>query len=896
MRSDNQNTVFLVDVSSLFFRAYYAISSHLSSPKGLPTNALYGLLSMTCKFIKEHKAKYILYCFDHEKPSFRTHIYPQYKAQRKETPEDLKVQIPYIKQLVSALGIPFVEKEGYEADDLIGTFSQLAQACNFKVVIVSGDKDFAQLVSPAISLYDPVKNISYDPLGVEKKWGVKPQQINDYLALVGDASDNIPGVRGIGPKGAGALLKAYQNLDNIYKNLKIIPKKTAEKLKNSQEQAFLSQKLARIVTDIKEITPVSAQTKVNFERKAFQTEKLRALLQELGFKSFIEKLCPEGASSDLLNEGTAGKAQETGSVVLPKPSAMAPSPAVGVSSLKSVPSKEIKSRHLIGGDKRLSSNLKLNKMSYKEFQSFLQPYGKVWVFSHQGQYFFAFKNKVIKVQDRPIEDIGSFFADMKIKWLGYDLKKIWTNFKCTHPLPDWCAMIAGYLVEGGPPGDFQELCLKYTQEKPTAELEPGEIYRLHKNLKKQLEKKLQEMNMTQLYEDVERPLISVLYEMETQGITLDPGILKEQAKALQQKIQEIEKEVFSYTKHTFNIASPKQLADVLFTELNLPPPKKTKTGYSTDVQALSKLKGKHLVIPLILQHRELFKLNTTYVSALPPLIDKGTGRVHTCFLQALTATGRLSSRNPNLQNIPIKTERGQQIRKAFIAPEGKKIVSADYSQIELRILAHITQDPALCQAFEKDQDIHKATASEMYSVPLEEVSSQLRYSAKAINFGLIYGQGPWALSESLGISLAEAKALIKSYFEKFKGVREYMDSVVKRAHQQGYVETLFHRRRFISALDSSHFQTKKWSERVAINSPIQGTASDIVKMAMIKLRDSLYSPLLLQIHDELLFECEDHLLEEEIKQIQHIMENIVDWKVPLKVNIHVGQNWHLAHS
>ena len=867
MGSENSKTLYLVDVSSLFFRAYYAISQHLSSPQGLPTNALYGLLSMTSKFIKEHKTRYMVYCFDHEKPSFRTQIYPEYKAHRKEIPEDLKVQIPYIKKLVSALGIPFVEKEGYEADDLIGALSQSATAQGFKVVIVSGDKDFAQLVTSDISLYDPMKTISYDPAGVEKKWGVKPEQINDYLAIVGDVSDNIPGVFGLGPKGAVTLLKAYQSLENIYKNLPLLPKKTAEKLEKCKEQAFLSQKLSRIVQDIK-------LEGLNFERKAFQTESLRAFLQELGFKTFIEKLCP----------------LET----VKAPVASTPHTAVDATN-KPQPLIDLNGRNPLQR-KRLSSNLQLHKMSYSDFQAFIQPYGKVWVFPHQNQYFFVFKNKVIEVENRSLSEIGAFLEDQKVKWLGYDLKTVWSDFGCVYPKPFWCAMIAGYLVEGGVPGDFKNLCLKYLKEESHNNLEVGEVYRLHKNLKKELEKKLNDMNMNSLYEEVEIPLISVLYEMEMQGMTLDTQILKEQEKDLAREIQEIENEVFNYTKHEFNIASPKQLSEVLFTEMGLSPPRKTKTGYSTDVQALSKLKTAHPIIPLILHHRELFKLKTTYVTALPPLIDSQTGRVHTCFLQALTATGRLSSRNPNLQNIPIKTKRGQQIRKAFIAPEGKKIVSADYSQIELRILAHITQDPVLCSAFEKDQDVHQITASEIYSVPLSEVSPQLRYSAKAINFGLIYGQGPWALSESLGVSLSVAKKLIKNYFEKFKGVREYIDTVVKLAHDQGYVETLFHRRRFISAIKSSHFQTKKGSERVAINSPIQGTASDIVKMAMIKLRDSLYSPMLLQIHDELLFECEDPLLEEETEQIKNIMENIVDWEVPLKVNIHIGQDWHSAHS
>ncbi|MDE0119628.1 MAG: DNA polymerase I [Bdellovibrionales bacterium] len=843
--------LYLVDVSSLFFRAYYAISSHLSSPKGLPTNALYGLLSMTDKFIRESKSEYIVYCFDHEKPSFRVDIYPEYKANRGEIPEDLKVQIPYIKKLVSSLGIPMVEQVGYEADDLIGSLAMIAQKKGFKVVVVSGDKDFAQIVSSSVSLYDPMKEINYDSAGVQQKWGVRPDQINDYLAIVGDSSDNIPGVFGIGPKGAQKLLKEYDSLEQIYENLDSIQQKTAEKLRHSKKEAFLSQKLARIVTDVdlKENRP-------SFQRQPIQIEALRDLLKELGFKTFEKKLCPS----------------------LP---------------IKTEEVRFVSSPQKI---KKLSSNLRLHRLEWDELKPFIQPYGKVWCFLQGGQYFLAYKNKVITLENHNLHKVGQFFSDRRVYWSGYDLKKIWKDFNCRHPLPYWCAMIAAYLVESSPPGGFEKVCLKYTGEAVDHSLAPGEVYQLHKKLNKDLKKQLKERNMLGLYEKVELALISVLYNMEKKGIMLDPLELDKQAREVNQKIKMIEQEIFDYVKHEFNISSPKQLADVLFTELGLSPLRKTKTGYSTDMDVLNKLRAKHPVIPLVLEHRELFKLKTTYIEALPPLINKETNRIHTHFRQALTATGRLSSINPNLQNIPIKTERGRKIRKAFVAPKGKKIISADYSQIELRILAHITEDPMLCSAFERDWDIHKATASEIYSVPVEGVTEQMRRSAKAINFGLIYGQGAYTLSESLGVSVSEASDIIKNYFTRFKRVKEYMDSVVVSAHKKGYVETFFSRRRTIRELSSSRVQIKKWGERMAINTPIQGTASDLVKIAMIELSNSLYSPLLLQIHDELLFECDEDRIQEETWQIKNIMENVVAWKVPLKVHIHVGQNWQAAHS
>lgn len=839
----DQKILYLVDVSSLFFRAYYAISSHLSNSKGLPTNALYGLLSMTIKFLQESKSKNVVYCFDHKKPSFRVGIYPEYKANRDETPEDLKAQIPYIKKLISYLGIPMVEQEGYEADDLIGSLAISHEKKN-KIIIVSGDKDFAQLVCSRISLYDPMKEISYDASAVQEKWGVKPEQMIDYLAIVGDSSDNIPGVFGIGPKGAQKLMKEYGDLEKIYKNLDHIPKKTADKLQSSKEKAFLSRKLARIVTDIKmdKLVP-------SFELQPKREEKLRALLKELEFKSFEKKLCG------------AGKSEED--------------------------KKKVK--------KQLPSNLKLHYLNGSELRELIPSYGKVWFFSKENQYFIAYKNKVISLENHNLHQLGQFFSNRRVSWYGYDLKKIWKDFHCTHPVPHWCAMIASYLIDSGPPGGFERVCARYIGEEVTSSLAPGEIYQLHKRLQKELELRLQNMQMEDLYKDIELPLIRVLYEMEEEGILLDSTELKKQALEVDTKILSLEKNIFEYAKHEFNISSTKQLADVLFIEMGLNPVRKTKTSYSTDVEVLNKLKNQHPIIPLILEYRELFKLKTTYIDALPVFINKDTGRVHTHFRQALTMTGRLSSINPNLQNIPIKTERGRKVRKAFVAAPEKKIISADYSQIELRVLAHITGDPALCSAFKKDRDIHTATASEIYSISIEKVTSDMRRSAKAINFGLIYGQGAYTLSESIGVTVAAANEIIKNYFERFKKVKQYMDSVVKTAHKKGYVETLFGRRRVIKELAASRVQTKKWGERAAINTPIQGTASDLVKIAMIDLRSSLYSPLLLQIHDELLFECEEDKIEEEVEKIKSIMEGVVAWKVPLKVNISIGDDWQSAH-
>ncbi len=843
----NKEKLYLVDVSSLFFRSYYAISNHLSSPSGMPTNALYGFLSMTIKFLKENEAEYIVYCFDQKTPSFRTKIYKDYKANREETPEDLKPQIPYIKKLTKTLGIPIAGKKGFEADDIIGSLAVQAKK-KYQVIIVSGDKDFAQLVCDNVLLFDPMREKHYDPEAVKEKWGVTPEQMIDYLAIVGDSSDNIPGVFGIGAKGAQSLLTQYGSLENIYKNLDSIKGKTVDKLKQSKKEAFLSQKLARIVLDIdfSKVLPT-------FQIQPRQTEKLKKLLQELGFKTFEKKLCPDEKPS------------------VPK----------STSSNK---------------EKKLSSNLKVHYLKWTELQTLIQCYVKVWVFSVKDKYFISYKNKVISLEDHNLKKVGQLFSEKRIVWRGHDLKKIWKDFNCTRPMTDWDSLIAVYLIESAPPNRIESIFTKYLQKDFSLEsLSPGEIYHACKKLRGALIIKMEELDIIDFYQNVEIPLITVLFEMEQTGVLLDTQELKRQTKDINQQISLIEKDIFSQVGHEFNLASPKQLADVLFMELELEPLRKIKTGYSTDVDVLTRLKTEHPVITLILEHRELFKLKTTYVDVLPLLVKKETGRVHTHFRQAFTMTGRLSSINPNLQNIPIKTNRGKQVRKAFVAKQGFKLISADYSQIELRVLAHLTEDKALCTAFEQNVDIHKATASQVYQIPVEKVNEDLRRKAKAINFGLMYGQGPYALSEILGISMGEAKEIISNYFKRFKRVKEYIEDVIKKASQTGYVETMFGRRRQIVELQSSRFQSKKFGERVAVNTPIQGTASDVVKMAMVELRNSLYSSLLLQIHDELLFECSEELLDEETKQIVKIMENVVSWKIPLKVNTCTGTNWMQAH-
>ena len=885
-------SVYLLDTSSLFFRAYYAIPA-LSNTKGMPTNALYGFLSMILKFQNQWKPRYLACCLDSQAPSFRVGIDPAYKSNRRETPPDLKVQIPYIKKLARALGLQVFEQSTYEADDLIGTLTKRGVGEGLKVIIVSGDKDFAQLVKQGVSLYDPMKGVMYNSEGVKGKWGINPGQMIDFLSLTGDNSDNIPGVRGIGPKGAVKLLHQYKNLENIYKHLQEIPPTTANKLRNAKKEAFLSQKLVRIVQDMGEIhqwyekkgsppagpvmdlkkiilSPKKPTVEELFRSQPPNPHKLKPLLEELNFKNFEKKIFKT-------KEGQPPSSKKGGGA----PSASAPS----VSSAS------------LSGPPRLVGNLRTHSLGWSGLCDFIDTYRPVWLFEgpEEGKWFLSHKNRVIDLKDHSLHQVGLMLSEKRTRWCGHDLKKIFKTFQCSHPLPGWCSLVAYYTLHSSHES-FKRLRQKYLPPPSPDVLEPGLLFQAHQKIKTLLEGELKAQGLEDFYKTGELPLTAVLFEMEQKGVVLNPRELARQAGVINNQLQRIEKDVFSLTQKKFNLSSPKQLAEVLFQDLGLKPLRKTKTGYSTDMDVLVHLKNRHPLIPLALKHRELFKLKTTYVEVLPRLINPGTGRLHTHFHQTGTVTGRLSSSRPNLQNIPIRTEQGRKIRKAFTAPEGYCLISADYSQTELRMLAHLSEDPVLLQAFEQDLDIHQATASQVYSLPLREVSLEHRRRAKAINFGLIYGQGPYTLSKSLGVSLNQGKEIIESYFKKFKRVRDYMESVVSGALRQGYVRTLSGRKRFLPELSHSRVQTRRQGERMAINTPVQSAASELMKKVMIQLRNSVQSPQLLQIHDEILFECPQARVQGESQRIRRIMEEGFDGlRVPLKVHIAHGKDWLSCH-
>lgn len=834
--------LYLIDVSSLFFRAFYAIRP-LSTPQGVPVNAVYGLLSMLVKLLKSEKPEFAVVCYDRKEPSFRKELFDAYKANRTEMPEELVVQIPYLKRLVEALGIPTLEVPRYEADDLIGTLTRIGLENEAEVIIVSGDKDFAQLVKPGVVLLDTMKETRMDEAGVLEKWGVRPEQFQDYLAIVGDSSDNIPGVSGLGPKGAQKLLNEYGTLEKIYENIDTVkPAGAQEKLKKSFEMAFLSKKLVAIDQNV----PIDLNFQ-SYRMKGLQRESLRMLLNELNFKSFERSLLGDEATESAVETESSGSAQVQ----------------VAESAEKAV------------------SKYKLSSIDISDFVKLIKFQQALWIW-RQPQGIFLSDEKSIWAVFGDIDQYIDQIESQQVMWLGFDLKSLWREIKANNPKLGWDSMLAAYTLRAGDSTDFSKIYKQFCEEEWSELASPEATLQAHLNLKRALEEKLESSSSLEVLKTLDEPLAPILLRMERRGIKIDIPFLKKFSDELATQIAVVEKEIINLAGENFNVASPKQLGAILFEKMKIPAGKKTKTGYSTDNEVLQEID--HPIAKQVLEYRELAKLKSTYVDALPALADPKTHRVHTHFNQALTTTGRLSSTQPNLQNIPIRTERGARVREAFISDHGKKLLSVDYSQIELRVLAHISEDPGLIKAFIEDLDIHSATASEVFGVSLKDVTSEQRRVAKAVNFGIAYGQGAFGLADQLGISRSEAQGIIKRYFDKFPGIQTYITETIKKAHEVGYVTTLFGRRRYLDELKNKSPMIKKFGERAAINAPIQGTAADLVKKAMIELDQRCPLDMLLQVHDELVFEGTPEAIEKHQPQVIHIMENVVKLKVPLKVN------------
>ena len=837
-----EKSLFLIDANAFCYRAFYALSG-LSTSSGQKTNAVYGFVNILNKILKEQKPDYLVCCFDLSRDTFRLKKFAQYKMQRAPMPDGLISQIPLIKEVITAYGIPIFEKEGFEADDLIAALARKAALRSLAVTIVSSDKDILQLVSKRISVFSPYKDsgVFYDAAKVKERFGVAPELVVDIIALMGDAADNIPGVPGIGDKTAQKLILEFGSLDKLLKNIsKVEPQKIKEMILEHSQRIKLN----------RELICLDQKLDLDLDLKKAKTgqpnySQLASIFKKLEFKKLLGEL-PDAA------------------------------------------------------DKLVQTNL--CSCNQAELTAILKHCDEIAIYGSSAEdLFFAiedkfFSGKFVQAQLRLA------ISDFRIKKVGHDLKKLkvalFREGLVLNGL-DFDIMIAAYLLNPSRTSyGLEDLALENLGEfiRPGT-LETKEALALVVRLKPVLKKALEEKDLSKLFFDLEMPLVSILAQMEQDGIKLDLKLLKNLALDIQHRLIKLISDIYEVSGTQFNINSPKQLGQVLFEKLGLPVVKKTKTGPSTDEEVLKRLSDKHALPVLLLEYRQLTKLKNTYVDALPKLVDPSTGRVHTSFNQTGTETGRLSSSNPNLQNIPIKTDIGSKIRQAIITSGGENcLLSCDYSQIELRVLAHLSGDNTLVEAFGRNQDVHRLTASLIYNLPESKVKEQMREVAKRVNFGIIYGQSAYGLSKDLDISVNQAQDFIDAYFLRYPKVREYIDSQIKKAQTEGFVTTLLGRRRYIPEINNKNMGLRQFAQRQAVNTPIQGTASDLIKLAMIKIfaqikNKSLKAKMILQIHDELVFDLPISELNMLAGLVKAEMENVMKLEVPIKVDMKKGANW-----
>jgi len=843
------------DVSSFIFRAYFAIRP-LSSPDGTPVNAVYGVLNMIQKILKDYKPTHVLIARDTKEKSFRLEIYPEYKANRSEPPEDLRPQFKLIEELVDLLNWPQLKMVGYEADDIIGSIVTQMHSEFDEILIATGDKDLMQFVDDKVKMLDSMKDKIYGVNDVKEKMGVWPNQIVDYLSLIGDSSDNIPGVKGIGEKGAQKLLEEYENLETcLLKANEVANKRTREALLNGEESAHLSKKLVSIVTDLK-----LGLAKNNLELHFHASDALVEFLINLGFQTSVQKL------KDFM-----------------------------------------RSEHSI----RQSTDVSLQELSFADFAQKYETYvGQFYLDLIEGRSHFAVhvdgQNFVFKYDDADVTSLLKMIAaNAKNHLLAWDIKplmkkmlKMNISFQCDYDDLSLLHFIIDPSLKHTLEFATQEYQGVLLHAEPDTEPKFAQRAQAVQNLFVALMQKIEELKMLKVYQEIEKPLIPILAQMEHLGVMIDLKFFDNLDADFSQKLEYIENEIEQLAGSKINLRSPKQLSHLLFEELKLPIIKKTKTGASTDSEVLQELAEQeaHPIIEHILSYRELDKLLSTYIKAFPKLVDLKNNRLHTTYQQTNAATGRLSSDHPNLQNIPVRTENGRLLRKGFIAAPEKIFVSADYSQVELRILAHCSQDPVMLKSFQEGIDIHTQTAAEIFGLNIKDVTKDQRNSAKAINFGLMYGQSSFGLSKNLGITRGQAKDYITFYFERFSHVKNYLDSLREFCERHGYVETLFGRKRFLPDIHSKNRTVKAMAERIAINSPIQGTAADIIKIAMNRIdarirRENLNSRLILQVHDELIVESTPAEANHMTKILVEEMEGSAQLSLPLKVEVGMGANW-----
>ncbi|WP_047788182.1 DNA polymerase I [Tenacibaculum mesophilum] len=938
----NQKRLFLLDAYALIFRGYYAfIKNPRINSKGLDTSAIMGFTNSLLDVIKREKPDYLAVCFDKGGSTDRVEAFEDYKANRQETPEAIRLAVPYIEKILGAMNIPAIVKEGYEADDIIGTLAKKAEKEGLHTYMVTPDKDFAQLVSDNIFMYRPPRmGNGYEKWGVEEvktKFGVEnPLQVIDFLGMMGDSVDNIPGLPGVGEKTAKKFLAAYGSMEGLFENIHELKGKMKEKVEANQELGLLSKKLATIMLDV----PVELELdKLVFEQP--NVEATKEIFTELEFRrlteNFLKTFAPSEETTAVVEKPKTTKTSAAGQFDLfAAPGGGSATKDTNINGFKTIENTN-HFYQLI--DTPLSRKLLLEKLMQQNSVCFdtettglkaleVELIGIAFSWEAGKGYYVSFpedqeQTKVILEEFRP------FFEAEIIEKIGHNLKydiKVLSNYNMPVKGKLFDTMIAHYLINPDMRHNMDVLAETYLNYQPVSiteligkkgknqlsmrqvELPKQTEYAVEDadityQLKEHFSKELESGNVTKLFNEVETPLVSVLTAMEIEGINLDTDFLKTLSKALSKDISQLEQNIYEQAGEEFNIASPKQLGPILFDKLKLvDKPKKTKTGqYSTAEDVLSYLAKDHQIVADILEYRQYKKLQSTYVDALPNEINPKTGRVHTVYAQAVAATGRLSSNNPNLQNIPIRTKRGQEVRKAFIPRnEDYVLLAADYSQIELRIIAALSEEETMIKAFQHGEDIHASTAAKVFNVPIEEVTREQRSNAKTVNFGIIYGVSAFGLSNQTDLSRKEAKELIDTYYATYPKLRNYISKQVDFAREHGYVETVLHRRRYLKDINSRNAIVRGAAERNAVNAPIQGSAADIIKLAMINIykrfeQENFKSKMLLQVHDELVFDAHKDELDIIKPIIKQEMENAFKMSVPLDIEIDTGANWLEAH-
>ena len=901
--------LFLIDAYALIFRGYYAfIKNPRINSKGLDTSAVMGFMNSLLDLIKREKPENLAVAFDKGGSSDRLELFDEYKANRNETPDPIKTAVPFIHAILKAMHIPILIKNGYEADDIIGTVAKEAEKHNYEVFMVTPDKDFAQLVSENIFMYKPARMGN----GIEI-WGVKevqekfevsdPLQVIDFLGMMGDSADNIPGLPGVGEKTAKKFIAEYGTMENLLANTDQIKGKLKEKIEQNKDKGILSKKLATIILNV----PVKYDFK-NFQLGEPDSDKIKELFDELEFLRMKENFFKIFSKKDIELE-VASKKEEIQYDLFNSPG------EINI-DLSNKFTDFANSNHFYQNiETKLSSKLLFEKLDKQTEISFNilnhdienNSFGICFAWQSQKSYFIT----ILKKDKKTLERIKSIFQNNNIIKIGYDLKnqfKILNTYGIISEGPCFDSKIAHYLINPDIGHDFNILCKNYLNYKINDDLNTDIERGMEKSdltfqLKKLLINDLKKANLLTLFEKIEMPLLTVLSIMEINGIKVDSIFLKKLSNEFHDDLKLIEKRIFNLTNSNFNLASPKQLGEILFDKLKITDsPKKTKSGqYSTSEEVLSKLAKDHQVVREVLEWRSLQKLINTYVDALPKQINSISNRIHAVFNQAVAATGRLSSNNPNLQNIPIRSKRGRLIRKAFVCEDSNYVMlSADYSQIELRVIASLSEDPNMISAFKNNEDIHSSTASKVFSIDISDVTSEQRSNAKTVNFGIIYGVSAFGLSNQTSLNRSESKDLIESYFNAYPMLKTYISNQINFARENGYVETVLSRRRYLRDINSRNPILRGAAERNAVNAPVQGSAADIIKIAMINIQkiitsSKLKSRMLVQVHDELIFEIHKSELEKMKNIVKDEMENAFSLNVPLAVDVGVGENWFEAH-